>query len=339
MSFQGDEPPKPMVGQVGGVSGDKRRLLSIPPDYVLKPVNEKEYRGLREVAFYEAIKMAFSHTSSQFAIAGLDGKDTATDTAYSAVISEHVEMLAMWLAIVLHDQDVVSSETVLLASWRELRREMDLLRRLSQFTAEYYGVCSLTPQGNHILLQDLTASFYKPCVMDLKMGTQSFEPDASAEKRQKEISKYPQQAEFGLRIVGIRKYAPKHSEADHDGYLYRGKMYGRALSTREQIQQEMVNFFLDPDSGEIRRQTVSKVIISLKLLRKWFDDNKRFRFYSSSILIIFEGMTRREDSAKVRMVDFGHVRRQLGGDESYRLGLTTLTNILTELLTENDSLT
>merc|ERR1719362_1023926 len=42
--------------QVGGISNNKRPMLTLQPHYVLKPIREDE-RGFREVAFYESIRM------------------------------------------------------------------------------------------------------------------------------------------------------------------------------------------------------------------------------------------------------------------------------------------
>jgi hypothetical protein len=53
---------KPMVGQVGGVSVHKNPLLTLAPDYVLKPLL-LDHRGIREIAFYEAIRILSQNPS------------------------------------------------------------------------------------------------------------------------------------------------------------------------------------------------------------------------------------------------------------------------------------
>ena len=86
-----------------------------------------------------------------------------------------------------------------------------------------------------MLLTDITANFRKPCVMDLKMGTQTYEPDASDEKKTREMNKYPQQEHFGFRIIGMRFYDPSHPSADANGYRFFPKEYGRSLATTADV--------------------------------------------------------------------------------------------------------
>jgi Inositol polyphosphate kinase len=101
----------------------------------------------------------------------------------------------MALAIFCQDRVVLNAELAVRDAWRGLRREVELIRQLQKFLPPYYGVMSLstatsiqplttsrimdtTPLGisedAHLLLQDLTINFSKPCVMDLKMGVQSY---------------------------------------------------------------------------------------------------------------------------------------------------------------------
>ena len=54
-----DDALKPLRGQVGGASVHKKPLLTLEPDYVLKPLLE-DHRGVREIAFYEAMAIVGS---------------------------------------------------------------------------------------------------------------------------------------------------------------------------------------------------------------------------------------------------------------------------------------
>jgi Inositol polyphosphate kinase len=268
----------------------------------------------------------------------------------------------------------------------------------------------------HLLLQDLTINYSKPCVMDLKMGVQTYvrshhqsffnfcrcfsqvvffcchdilqEPDATPEKRAREYGKYPQQTKFGFRIVGMRYYNPSHADADEKGFLYFEKSYGRSLTTYEQLteafrlyfgagchdmsqpsdsnadpmeadgtQEELSNAkhrsnghanspakLCQPQSvnrpnGMIRRRTVSNFLLQLRPLRRWFEENQSLRFYASSLLLIYEGDVENSpnpDMVTLKMIDFGRVRREAGGDQGYITGLSTVRNIFEELLIEDE---
>jgi Inositol polyphosphate kinase len=171
---------KPMVGQVGGIASNKKPLLTLAPDYVLKPVIT-DHRGIREIAFYEAIRTLTQSKHVQHAYSTfLTGRERQT----SKHIGETIDTLAMALAIFLQDQFVLDSEVALRDAWRGLKREVDMIRQLAKFSPPYYGVMGLSrPEANmpfgvtedaHLLLQDVTINFSKPCVMDLKMGVQTY---------------------------------------------------------------------------------------------------------------------------------------------------------------------
>ena len=264
-----------MVGQVGGISLHKRPLLTLEPDYLMKPV-QTDHRGIREIFLYEAVKILSKNQSTQQYASLLTGapykknysrqqsKGPQSDQSHAIGITEWWDTLAIWLAMKLNDPVVAEHERAMNQSWKVLKKERDTLRRLATFIPAYYGVVGQRsplsmPIGEvqahkyfqndralseshfgmsleaHLLLTDVTAKFRRPCVMDIKMGTQTYEPDAPDAKKTREIAKYPQQETFGLRIVGMRIYDPSHPEADETGCRVFPKEYGRSLSTLDDI--------------------------------------------------------------------------------------------------------
>jgi hypothetical protein len=360
---------KPMVGQVGGVSSHKKPLLTLAPDYVLKPLL-LDHRGIREIAFYEAIRIISQNPSktvySHF-LTGGKKKQSAVNR-----FGEVLDTLALAFAIFMQDSVVVESEEALKDAWKSVKREIEEIRRLANFTAPYYGVMgqrgvSASPdcpygisEGSHLLLTDLTNNFSKPCVMDLKMGTQTYEPDAPEEKCLRESGKYPQQKQFGFRIVGMRIYDPKHADADAKGFRHFDKSYGRSLTTRESLLDAMRLFFsagIKPidspaqaqndtntngtnGNGDVqervRTRAISNMLLQLRPFRRFFDENKSLRFYASSLLIVYEGDVSKENTASIKMIDFGRVRRDPAGDPSCSIGLRTLKHMLTDVLEEEE---
>jgi len=57
---------------------------------------------------------------------------------------------------------------------------------------------------DYVALQDLNSLFRKPCSIDIKLGTQTYEDTASDAKKEYELSKYPQQAILGFRLSGLK---------------------------------------------------------------------------------------------------------------------------------------
>jgi len=85
----------------------------------------------------------------------------------------------------------------------------------------------------------------------------------------------------------------------------------------------------------IRTRSISSLLVHLRPLVRWFEENKSLRFYASSLLIVYEGdVTADVDMASIKMIDFGRVRREAGGDPGYMHGLNTLKTIFTDLLEE-----
>lgn len=50
----------------------------------------------------------------------------------------------------------------------------------------------------------MTHKFNKPCIMDVKIGRKSYDPFASSEKIQQQVSKYPLMEEIGFLVLGMR---------------------------------------------------------------------------------------------------------------------------------------
>jgi 1D-myo-inositol-tetrakisphosphate 5-kinase/inositol-polyphosphate multikinase len=288
----------PLANQLGGLGSNKAPILSIP-NFILKPVQLKNYRGFREVAFYESLQLARrgQHTLDEAIHAH---NDDSTSTAASPPNTATNNRLA----------------------------EIRLLQNLSHFTADFHGVVALasnSPQqpDYFIILQDMTVTFHNPNVMDLKLGTQTFEPDASPEKKQREASKYKHQGEFGFRLVGMRKY-----DTGSNKYQTWDKMHGRSLTTREAVVATFQEFFAATPEQLLCQDQMARILNQVESLQEWFDENNVLSFFSSSILIVYD----ETGVALLRMVDFGHVRRGHGGDEGYKVGLETVSSIFRELL-------
>ena len=57
---------------------------------------------------------------------------------------------------------------------------------------------------NYLRLEDLTRPFRNPCIIDIKMGRVTWDPDATDAKRVREESKYPPLKMSGFQFLGCR---------------------------------------------------------------------------------------------------------------------------------------
>lgn len=340
------------------------------------------FRGIREVAFYES--MAFASSMPVSSGMQQKCNEKTTNSVHKAEISwammrllslhkngsstnesfihfcrrspticrrhrhpvklSHLETLALVATYYFGDPVVVSRVQSYALAWHALLMESNALKRLTEFTAQYFGVAdghrfegrTMNPPTthSHLLLQNLIASFRQPNIIDIKMGTRTYEPTAPISKQISQAAKYPQQLVLGFRIVGMGVHMP-------DGtYQYWDKSFGVTLKKEEDLVAALMSFFQCTNAAMNKpyiRFILACVIQQLNRIKHWFEvENTSLVFYASSILIAYEKSIQIDDvtfstccnEPIVKMIDFAHVCRRTGGDCGYLTGLRSLIKIL-----------
>lgn len=148
----------------------------------------------------------------------------------------------------------------------------------------------------------------EPCIIDLKMGRRTWDPLASAEKKTAEDGKYVNcKTTVGFCVPGFQTF----HIANDGAYKKYGKEYGKKLNentVKEGETKQMTNelaiknqkfihtalrLFLNADSG-LNRQLVTQILTSLWAIQKFMQTQKAFKFYSSSILIVYDARKLRQ---------------------------------------------
>ncbi|XP_053151214.1 inositol hexakisphosphate kinase 1 isoform X2 [Hemicordylus capensis] len=176
----------------------------------------------------------------------------------------------------------VSSEKITFNPWslRCHKQQLSLMRSESKERKLY----------KFLLLENVVHHFKFPCVLDLKMGTRQHGDDASEEKAARQMKKCAQStsATLGVRVCGMQVY-----QLDTGHYLCRNKYYGRGLSIegfRNALYQYLHN------GVELRKDLFEPILGKLRSLKGVLERQASYRFYSSSLLIIYDGKESRSET-------------------------------------------
>jgi len=342
----------PMKHQVGGLSSTKNPILTLKPNFLLKPFQTDD-RGLREVAFYEIMESIHELKLGIDADADADTHTDFNSNSNSVSKSNILATLHELLQGVLYRNGSVYKYKSK-HKYETFYPELHLLQDLSRFMVDYYGITKDLP--SYMILSDETIPFVQPCIIDLKIGTKTYEPDAKPSKKKSQMKKYPQQQLFGFRIVGMRKYQYQHTydqnqcesggEVDSPHITKMDKLGGRSLITNDNMLLAFKSFFNMNDSNHLTIQRKKRIVIAflskLQSLRHLIVDPKNsIALYASSLLLMYEGVEDEpsisDESVVLKMIDFAHVRKQSGVDEGYLHGIDNIIRIFNEIITFIDT--
>jgi hypothetical protein len=185
-------------------------------------------------------------------------------------------------------------------------------------------------------LEDFTRAYRHPSIVDIKIGHATWYPEADPyyieRARRKDMT--TTQARLGFKICGMQVY--RHGQG---GYWRASKRWCKTLP--ETLVDKALLSFAHNEHGLKAADVYAApggAVEQLRALEAWFEMQQEFSFYSSSILLLYEGDAAGPEDAKVRvrLVDFAHTlireEGEVGGrrqvDANFLGGLRSLTQRL-----------
>lgn len=156
---------------------------------------------------------------------------------------------------------------------------------LTPFIAQFHGTAKInigSYSGEVIILEDVTGKLEKPCIMDIKIGRQTWDPFASASKIEAEEKKYTEcKRELGFCIPGFQVY-----DSESCKVVKYDKSYGKSLNKSTVL--EAFSIFLNLHNQKHAAKAIELYISKLEEISNIISKQKQLHLYSSSILLSYD---------------------------------------------------
>ncbi|KAK8686378.1 hypothetical protein V6N13_125403 [Hibiscus sabdariffa] len=237
-----------------------------------------------------------------------------------------------------------------LAFYHSLSSDTRLPDRIRKFFPAFYGSQLLEASDGsglrpHLVLQDLASNHLDPSILDVKMGSRTWYPEASDDYIQRclEKDRTTTTVSLGFRISGLQIYENKESgfwKPSRKDVLNFTVDNVRLVLRKFVSSNSPVDSNMKPDCcfAHSVYGGPAGILEQLLELKTWFEDQTVYHFNSSSLLILFDKESLwegRTPFAEVKLIDFAHVEEGKGViDHNFLGGLCSFIKFISEILTD-----
>ncbi|KAI3455194.1 hypothetical protein Pfo_011857 [Paulownia fortunei] len=221
---------------------------------------------------------------------------------------------------------------------------------ICRFFPKFYGTQLVEASDGsgmqpHLVLQDLTFGRVNPSVMDIKIGSRTWAPQAPEDYIQKCLKKDRESSSLtlGFRLSGLQIFESRES-----GFWKPEKRSRVQSLSADEVRLFLKKFVSSNTSGVLDSKPdcafasivyggSTGILSQLLELKAWFEDQTIYHFYSCSILMTFEkelASNGKSPRSEIKLVDFAHVFEGRGIiDHNFLGGLCSLIKFISEILT------
>ncbi|XP_044491330.1 inositol polyphosphate multikinase alpha [Mangifera indica] len=246
----------------------------------------------------------------------------------------------------LQDDERGSTEVAFYTSFSSNKMIPDHIRR---FFPIFYGTQFLEASDGsglrpHLVMEDLVSKHLTPSIIDIKIGSRTWYPQASEDYIQKCLKKDGETTSLllGFRLSGLQVYLNKES-----GFWKPEKTLVQAFTADDVrfVLRKFVSSNSPTDSKSVPdcafAPTVyggsTGILAQLLELKAWFEDQTIYHFNSCSVLMVYEKeslLKGRGSGAEIKLLDFAHVVEGRGViDHNFLGGLCSFIKFVSDILT------
>jgi len=147
-----------------------------------------------------------------------------------------------------------------------------------------------------VVLENASAGFVKPNILDVKLGVRLWADDAHIEKKTRfnKVTEETTHKDLGFRIAGMRVWqghGVTGKDIDKEGYKIFDKNYGRFSVQKDNVHEAFKHFIFAESAGideELGRLVSQAFLADVERIQGVLEGEES-RMYSASLLFVFEG--------------------------------------------------